>query len=174
MLRTNSAPVTVGLMLALGFVSEGHGCGDTRNMVNGALREPSSTTQPANTSPTPPTAKKRSRMWWRSDDARTELGITAQQSRDLEAIFQQTLPMLRVKKAEVDREEEVLSTLLAEANTSRESAVIQAIERVEARRRSLSRTFTMMRYRMYRLLTPEQRAKVLAYRDQHAKSQGIS
>ena len=46
---------------------------------------------------------------------------------------------------------------------------MQAVEKVEAARSSLSRTFTMMQYRMYRLLTPEQRAKVQAYHD-HAQS----
>ena len=39
----------------------------------------------------PPKVLKRSHKWWRGDDARTDFGITAQQSRDLEAIFQQTL-----------------------------------------------------------------------------------
>ena len=114
---------------------------------------------------------KRSYKWWRGDEARTDFGITAQQSKELEAIFQQTLPMLKAKKADVDREEKILSSLLAAASASNESAVVQAVEKVEAARSSLSRTFTMMQYRMYRLLTPEQRAKVQAYHD-HAQSGG--
>lgn len=115
---------------------------------------------------------KRSYKWWRGDVARTQFGISEQQSSELERIFQQTLPILKAKKADIDREEQVLSRLLAEANTMNESAVLQAVERVEAMRRSLSRTFTMMQYYMYRTLTAAQRAKVHAYHEHEAQRPG--
>jgi Spy/CpxP family protein refolding chaperone len=173
MLKTISTSTAVGLMLAVGSVSEAQICEDARDMVSEALLRDCRATQPAN-STAPPQTHKRSSKWWHGDDARMEFGITDEQSRDLEAIFQQTLPILKAKKVDVDREEQILLELLAEASITRESTMIQAIERLEARRRSLSRTYTMMQYRMYRLLTPEQRAKVLAYHDRDAPFQGTA
>jgi Spy/CpxP family protein refolding chaperone len=171
MSRTLSMLVAVGLMLAAGGASGAAQICDTpRDMVAEALLGECGNPQaPGGTAAQE--SPKRSYKWWRGDEARTDFGITAQQSKELEAIFQQTLPMLKAKKADVDREEKLLSSLLAAASASNESAVVQAIERVEAARSSLSRTFTMMQYRMYRLLTPEQRAKVQAYHD-HAQSGG--
>ncbi len=82
--------------------------------------------------------------------------------------------MLKAKKVDVDREEKILSSLMAAASTTNESAVVQAVEKVEAARSSLSRTFTMMQYRMFRLLTPEQRAKVQAYHDHSQQGNPLS
>jgi Spy/CpxP family protein refolding chaperone len=170
MSRTMSTLVVVGLMLAAGGRSEAAQlCGNPRDMAAEALLAECGGQQPQ--SGTPAQESTRRHKWWRGEDARTDFGITEQQSKDLEAIFQQTLPMLKAKKADVDREEKVLSTLMGKASTTNESAVVQAVEKVEAARSSLSRTFTMMQYRMFRLLTPEQRAKVQAYHD-HTQQQG--
>lgn len=112
---------------------------------------------------TPKAATRRSEMWWRDDDALIELGIGKRRSEELEAIFQQTLPMLRTEGADVVRKEDVLRQLLANASTTNESAVVHAVEELEAARRSFARTFTMMQYYMYRRLTSSQRAKVHEY-----------
>jgi Spy/CpxP family protein refolding chaperone len=169
MSRTMSTLVAVGLLLAAGGrVEAGQLCGNPRDMVAEALLAECGGSQAQGGTPAQD-APKRSYKWWRGEDARTDFGITEQQSKDLEAIFQQTLPMLKAKKADVDREEKILSGLMAAASTTNESSVVQAVERVEAARSSLSRTFTMMQFRMYRLLTPEQRTKVQAYHD-HAQS----
>ena len=47
--------------------------------------------------------------------------------------------------------------------------VVKAIDQLEAAQSALSRTRTIMLYRMYRLLSPEQRAKVQAYYERKAK-----
>jgi Spy/CpxP family protein refolding chaperone len=112
--------------------------------------------------------KDRKHKWWSSEEGRAEFGLTEAQSRDLEAIFQQTLPELRANKAEVDRYQQQLTKLLSEAS-ARESVVVKAIDQLEAAQSALSRTRTIMLYRMYRLLNPEQRAKVQAYYDRKAK-----
>jgi hypothetical protein len=57
--------------------------------------------------------------------------------------------------------------LLANASTTNESAVVQAVEDLESSRRSLARAFTMMQYHMYLRLTSSQRAKVHAYLKNH-------
>jgi Spy/CpxP family protein refolding chaperone len=109
-------------------------------------------------------AKRRAALkWWSSEEGRAEFGITDQQSKDLEAVFQSVLPQLRVNKTE-----KVLSQLLSEANNN-EALILQAIDRVEAARSALSRTRTLMLYRMYRLLSAEQRAKVQAYHERKSQ-----
>ena len=165
MSRTMSTLVVVGLMLAVagGRSEAAQICENPRDMAAEALLGECGNPQAQSGSSTQEGTKRH--KWWRGEEARHDFGITEQQSKDLEAIFQQTLPMLKAKKADVDREEKHLSSLMAAASTSNESAVVQAVEKVEAARSSLSRTFTMMQYRMFRLLTPEQRAKVQAYHD---------
>jgi len=112
--------------------------------------------------------KNRPYKWWLSDEGKKEFGISEQQSRELEAQFQTMLPTLRSNKSELDKQEKTLNQLLSDAASS-EPAVAQAIDRVEAARSALSRTRTLMLYRMYRLLTPEQRAKVQAYYERKAQ-----
>ena len=164
MSRTMSTLVVVGLMLAASGRSEAAQiCGTPRDQAAEVLLGECDSQQ-AQGSASAQDSQKRHK-WWRGEEARTDFGITEQQSKELEAIFQQTLPMLKAKKLDVDREEKILATLMAEASTTNESKVVQAVEKVEAARSSLSRTFTMMQYRMFRLLTPEQRAKVQAYHD---------
>ncbi len=112
--------------------------------------------------------KNRPYKWWLSPEGKKEFGISEQQSKELEAQFQQMLPTLRANKSELDKQEKTLNQLLSNADSS-EPTVAQAIDRVEAARSALSRTRTLMLYRMYRLLTPEQRAKVQAYYERKAQ-----
>jgi Spy/CpxP family protein refolding chaperone len=112
--------------------------------------------------------KNRPYKWWLSEDGKKEFGISEAQSRDLEALFQQMLPTLKANKAELDKQEKSLDRLLSDGGST-ETAVAQAIDRAEAARSALSRTRTLMLYRMYRLLTPEQRAKVQAYYERKAQ-----
>jgi hypothetical protein len=123
----------------------------------------------AQSPPTSQEREKRSQMWWRRDDALIAFGIDERRSKELEAIFQQTLPMLKTTRADVVRKEAVLLELLANASTTNESAVVQAVEDLESSRRSLARTFTMMQYHMYLRLTSSQRAKVHAYLNNHGE-----
>jgi Spy/CpxP family protein refolding chaperone len=112
--------------------------------------------------------KNRPYKWWLSPEGKKEFGISEQQSKELEAQFQQMLPTLRANKSELDKQEKTLNQLLGNASSS-EPTVAQAIDRVEAARSALSRTRTLMLYRMYRLLSPEQRAKVQAYYERKAQ-----
>jgi Spy/CpxP family protein refolding chaperone len=112
--------------------------------------------------------RRAAQKWWQSEEGRAEFAITDQQSKDIEAVFQSLLPQLRVNKTDLDKQEKVLSQLLTEAN-SNEALIVQAIDRVEAARSALSRTRTLMLYRMYRLLSAEQRAKVQAYHERKSQ-----
>jgi Spy/CpxP family protein refolding chaperone len=131
---------------------------------------PQATTPPSpSTQATPEQSdKNRPYKWWLSPEGKKEFGISEQQSKELEAQFQQMLPTLRANKSELDKQEKTLNQLLSNAASS-EPTVAQAIDRVEAARSALSRTRTLMLYRMYRLLSPEQRAKVQAYYERKAQ-----
>jgi hypothetical protein len=118
---------------------------------------------------TSPERERRSQMWWRRDDALIAFGIDERRAKELEAIFQQTLPRLKTTQAEMVRKEAVLLELLANASTTNESTVVQAVEDLESSRRSLARSFTMMQYHMYLRLTSSQRAKVHAYLNNHGE-----
>ena len=78
------------------------------------------------------------------------------------------LPTLHANKADVDRYQKELTRLLSEAS-AKESVVLQAIDQLESAQSALSRTRTIMLYRMYRSLRPEQRVKVQAYYERKAK-----
>jgi Spy/CpxP family protein refolding chaperone len=114
--------------------------------------------------------QQRSHKWWMSDEGKAELGLTEQQSAEIEAIFQESLPRLRATKNELDREEQVLSGLI---ETSRDEAqVVQQIERVEAARSEMSKTRTLMLFRMHQVLSTQQRAKLKAMYERRDRDRG--
>jgi Spy/CpxP family protein refolding chaperone len=94
--------------------------------------------------------------WWQNDRYRAELGLTADQSRRLEDIFQSTVPTLRAQKKAFDDAEAEFSRLLEHAN---DSAVLEQVPRVEASRSELNKTRALMLLRMRRALTTDQWVK---------------
>jgi Spy/CpxP family protein refolding chaperone len=116
-------------------------------------------------------AKARSHKWWSSEEGKAEFGITPAQSKELEGIFQSFLPALKSSKADIERYQREVSRLLSEASAS-EAVVLQAIDRLEAAQSGLSKTRTLMLFRMYRVLTPEQRAKVKQFHERQAQEPG--
>lgn len=99
--------------------------------------------------------------WWKSERFTQELGLTAEQSRRIDEVFQASWPALQAAKTDLDRLETELSRLIAEG-TATEARVLQQIDKVEASRSAMGRTRSLMLYRMHRLLTPEQRVKLKA------------
>lgn len=97
--------------------------------------------------------------WWQSPAVKADVGLTTDQSQQLEAIFQAMLPRMKADKEELDRLEAGLSKLMAEASVD-EITLSQEIDRVEAARARASKTRLIMLYRMHRLLAPEQRQKL--------------
>jgi Spy/CpxP family protein refolding chaperone len=110
-------------------------------------------------------AQKAKHKWWRSDEMRAEFGITDAQSIEIEKIFQSFYAALKSGMADVDGYQQKVSKMLADASAS-EVDVIQAIDRLEGAKAGLGRTRNLMLYRMYRVLTPEQRAKVKKFQEQ--------
>ena len=93
--------------------------------------------------------------WWQSGEAKAEIGLTDGQEADLEAIFQALRPKLRELVQRLEREEDDLTRIM-HAMEAEEWEVALQIDKVEAARSALSKTRTLMLYRMHRTLTSEQ------------------
>jgi Spy/CpxP family protein refolding chaperone len=110
----------------------------------------------------PPSGKDDHRPWkfWQGD-SKVQLGITNQQSADIEQIFQATLPKLEAAKDKIDKLEATLSQTIKD-NTADLATVAQQVDRLEAARADLYKTRTLMLYRMRGVLSPDQRVKLQA------------
>lgn len=107
--------------------------------------------------------------FWQGE-AQAELGITNQQSADIEQIFQATMPKLEAAKDKLDKLEATLSQTIKD-NTADLATVAQQVDRLESARAELFKTRTLMLYRMRGLLSAEQRAKLQArWEADHHKS----
>jgi Spy/CpxP family protein refolding chaperone len=95
--------------------------------------------------------------WWNSDQYRRELGLTSDQSRRLEEIFQAALPNLRTAKKSLDEAEATFEGLVQRGD---DSAVMQQVDRVETARAELNKARTMMLLKMRRALTIDQWVKL--------------
>jgi Spy/CpxP family protein refolding chaperone len=93
-----------------------------------------------------------------------ELGITSQQSAEIEGIFQATRPKLEIAKQKVDKLEAALSETIKD-NSADLATLGQQIDRLEIARAELYKTRTLMLYRMRGVLSADQRAKLQALVD---------
>jgi len=97
--------------------------------------------------------------WWKAPDTRAELGISDKQSKEIDDIFQETVPGLRAAKEELDKLDEAVAKLIKEGAADI-AVVARQVGQAEQARANLTTKRTVMLYRMHRLLTPEQRAKL--------------
>ena len=109
------------------------------------------------TSITPATAQ--GFKWWQNDRFQKELSLSAEQITKLEEVFQAAMPSLRAQKRAYDKLEDELSKMVREAKVG-ERELEEFVVRVEAARADLSKTRTLMLYRMHRILTPDQNVKL--------------
>jgi Spy/CpxP family protein refolding chaperone len=112
----------------------------------------------------PVAAEAQSFKWWQNERFQKELALTADQITRLEAIFQTTVPTLRAQKDALEKYEQKLSKVISDS-ASDEAKVLQTADRVEATRTELSKTRTLMLFRMRRILTDEQNAKMKELHD---------
>ncbi len=95
--------------------------------------------------------------WWNSERYRRELGLTPDQSKRLEEIFQAALPNLRAHKKTLDTAEADFDRLVERAD---DSAVMEQAGRVETARGELNKARTLMLLKMRRTLTTDQWVKL--------------
>jgi Spy/CpxP family protein refolding chaperone len=94
--------------------------------------------------------------WWQNDAVRRELELTPNQVDTLEALFVSTLEERRVLRRELDRHEEYVQRLLARGDID-DTQAIDAITRLEDTRARRNAARIIMLFRMYRVLSTEQR-----------------
>ncbi len=97
--------------------------------------------------------------WWIDPKLRAELGVTDQQSATVEQIWQKSLPSLHEGREKLTKLEDALSKL---TDAGDEAAVVAQIDKVETLRAELNKARTLMIYRMNKVLSADQRAKVKA------------
>ena len=102
--------------------------------------------------------------WWKDAQFERELGLSAEQSTKIDAIFQATISQLRQKKDELDRQEDVLSQQIASG--ADETLVTKQVDRVEAIRAHMNKTRTLMLLHERQVLSPDQRAKLSKLHEQ--------
>jgi Spy/CpxP family protein refolding chaperone len=112
-------------------------------------------------------AAKKKLKWWRNEELCSKAAITEAQSTELDRIFHTFYASLRSGTDDVERYHKDVSKMMAEGSSS-EVDVLHAIDKLEAAKASLARTRMLMLYRMYRVLTPEQREKVKKFQEQAA------
>jgi Spy/CpxP family protein refolding chaperone len=112
--------------------------------------------------------------WWKDAQFQKDLSLTADQSAQIDSVFQSAITQLRQKKAELDQQEAELSRLIA-ANAD-EAAVTKQVDKVEGIRGTLNKARTLMLLRMRQVLTPEQRVILNRLHEQwdkdHRRSRG--
>jgi len=99
--------------------------------------------------------------WWQSERFQKELKLLPEQITRIEGIFQASEPLLRAQKEAVDRREEKLSKVISDPKSD-EPSVIQATDRLELARNEMTRTRTLMLFRIRRVLNDEQLVKLNA------------
>ena len=104
-----------------------------------------------------PSAGAQGAKWWMSDQYKKELGLTADQSRRLEEVFQAAMPNLRSQKKALDDAEQQFQQVMQRGNYS---SVMEQVDHLEAARANLNRTRTMMLVNMRKLLTTDQWVKL--------------
>jgi hypothetical protein len=99
--------------------------------------------------------------WWLYD--RVELGITDQQSAEINHVWEKTIPKLREARQEQDRAEDELSRTIKEHKAD-VATISMLVDRVESARSQHTKMRVIMLYRIDLLLSADQRAKVDALR----------
>jgi Spy/CpxP family protein refolding chaperone len=109
--------------------------------------------------------------WWQSEEFQRELSLSPEQVGGIDQVFRESLPALQAGKRDLDQLERELSALIADSSAT-EAQVLRLIDRVEASRSALGRTRSLMLFRMYRILTPDQRVRLTALHERAERGHG--
>ena len=96
--------------------------------------------------------------WWQAEPIIKELGLTQDQTRRLEDVWQKALPQLKAHKTTLDAAEAAFERLIERGDP----AAMEQINVVETARAELNKSRSLMLWNMRQLLTREQWAKFTA------------
>jgi Spy/CpxP family protein refolding chaperone len=94
--------------------------------------------------------------WWQSEEVQQDLHLTVDQVKEIERIYDASLPERRKLRADLDRLEQQLQQLLDRPEVEERDAAL-LIDRVETARARRNAARTIMLFRIGRVLTPRQR-----------------
>lgn len=115
----------------------------------------------------PPFGQPQPFSWWKSEQFKKELDLTADQSARIDRIWETTRPELRAEWVELSRLEEKLSRAIQ--NDADEAMLSRQIDRVETARANANKTRSLMLVQMLKTLTPEQRSRFKTLNDRWQK-----
>ncbi len=98
--------------------------------------------------------------WWQDAKIIAELHLAPDQSTRIEEVFQAFFVQMKGTAEELTRREDQLSKLIS-ANDVTEAQILKEAEQVEVLRGTLGKSRTLMLFRMRRVLSAEQRAKLV-------------
>ena len=107
---------------------------------------------------------RRPHQWWQSEEVTALLDLSEEQAANLDRIYRKTLPKMHESYHRLKAEERTLSHMIANMQVE-ETDITRQIDRVEAARSELSKTRTLMVFRMYRVLDPSQRSALKEWMD---------
>ncbi len=99
--------------------------------------------------------------FWVDPKLKAELGITDAQAEKIDAIWRKDSQQRADARTKLEKLETQLDQMMLDA-TLDESAFMTQLEKVEAARTEASKARNLMLYRIYRVLSPDQRAKLAA------------
>ena len=106
-----------------------------------------------------PEQEHQPKKFWVDPQLRAELNITDQQSSAIEAIWSKDYKQRLEQRKRLDELESKLDKMMLDA-TADEGAIVAQIDKVEAARTEVSKARVLMLYRINKLLSPDQRAKL--------------
>lgn len=101
------------------------------------------------------------RSWWKNPRDVAEIGLTAEQSSQIERIFRSEIDKMKRMRTEVNELERGVDAAMR-ASTADIEAFARQVEQVERKRAELNKTRTVMLYRIHRVLTPDQHTRFKA------------
>jgi Spy/CpxP family protein refolding chaperone len=107
---------------------------------------------------------RRPHQWWQSEEVTALLDLSEEQAANLDRIYRKTLPKMHESYDRLKAEERTLSQMIANMQVE-EIDITRQIDRVEAARSELSKTRTLMVFRMYRVMDPTQRSALKEWMD---------
>jgi len=110
-----------------------------------------------------PPAPGQSFPWWKNEQFRKELGLTAEQSTHIEKIWEVARPELRQEWDLLSKLEEKLSKMIQ--SDADEAALSRQIDRVETARANANKTRSLMLVQMVKVLSPDQRVRFKGLHD---------
>jgi Spy/CpxP family protein refolding chaperone len=168
--RKNASFVAIALVCLAAPASAVALC-ETPAAIQQARTGPPNSQKPPHDGQGTPSREGGRRKWWQNEKDRAELGLTPQQSAEIEQIFQTTIPTLRAMNEELQPLEAALTQTIT-AGTADPATVQRKAERLETMRAKLFTARTVMFYRMHQVLSAEQRAKLKAMSERESERRG--